>query len=268
MPLYFQLISSTFPISIESMGNNWDQVPFNRKQGYPYYHWLQTQSGTGEVLIGEKKITLSPGQGILLPANLPHRYYSIENWETCFVTFNGTIAEQIPLILGTEQWILSEDTQDFSFSAWIQQVLIHYQKKTIDPARVSQEAYAFLLHLSTAFKEQKSTLHPLFQQYIAPTIRIIETEYAENLSIQQLAKNCFITQQYLSRLFKRFIGKSPQTYLLDFRLMKGKELLVNFPELSIQEIGLRIGFNSTSRFIEAFRQEHRMTPNQFRRLHK
>ncbi|MHC5269834.1 helix-turn-helix domain-containing protein [Enterococcus sp. LJL98] len=267
MPLYFQLMSSTFPIAIESMGNNWDQGPFNRSKGYPYYHWLQTESGKGEVIVAGERFILLPGQGILLPANLPHRYASIEDWKTCFVTFNGTLVEHIPLILGTNKWICSADTQTFSFSGWIQQVLNHYQKKTLDPARVSQEAYTFLLHLSTSLEEQKSTLNPLFQQYVAPTIKTIETNYAEDLSIQALAADCFISQQYLSRLFQRFIGKSPQTYLLAFRLTKGKELLVNSPELSIQEIGLRIGFHSTSRFIAAFKQEYRVTPNQFRKLH-
>lgn len=268
MPLYFQLISSAFPIAIESMGNNWDQVPFNRTKGYPYYHWLQTESGKGEVIIGDKKIILLPGQGILLPPNVPHCYYSIENWKTCFVTFNGTLVNHISLILGTNKWILGADTPTFSFSGWIQQVLSHYQKKTLDPARVSQEAYTFLLHLSAALAEKKATLDPLFQQYIAPTIKMIETKYAEKLSIQELASDCFISQQYLNRLFQRFIGKSPQRYLLDFRLTKGKELLVNFPGVSVQEIGWKIGFHSASRFIEAFKQEYRMTPNQFRKLHK
>lgn len=59
MTVYFNLTSTPLPISVESLGNQWSQVSLQRMQGYPLYHWLQTETGKGEIWIENKKIILA-----------------------------------------------------------------------------------------------------------------------------------------------------------------------------------------------------------------
>ena len=148
MPSYCQIISSALPLSLESIGNDWIQKTIARPDGYPLYHWIQTTSGRGEVWIEGHKILLEEGQGILIPPYTPHSYRPIENWETCFATFNGTIQERIPTILGTDQWVLGENTKNHSYTQWIEQNKEKYESHQINSLTTSKDVYSFLQQLS------------------------------------------------------------------------------------------------------------------------
>ena len=49
---------------------------------------------------------------------------------------------------------------------------------------------------------------------------------------------------------------------------KAKELLTNFPQLEIQQVGLKVGFQSPSQFIAMFKSKVGYTPKQFRNLYR
>lgn len=186
-------------------------------------------------------------------------------WQTRFVTFNGMLEEHFSEILGTNQVIFSNDTPEFSFSRWIDAVVADLTTRTLDSAQASADCYRFLMYLSKGYENQLAISHPLFQQFVLPTIEHIELAFGEDLTVEELAATLFITPQYLTRLFRRFTGKSTQQYLLDFRLNKAKEFLMNHQELSVQDIAGAVGFASASRFVQVFKEKNRVTPGRFRR---
>ena len=55
MPIYFNSAPTDFPFQFDSIGNNWNQEPTLRPDGFPVYHYLQTQEGSGILSIDEKK---------------------------------------------------------------------------------------------------------------------------------------------------------------------------------------------------------------------
>ena len=48
MPIYFYQTNQQLPLSLESIGNDWAQDDVARPDGYPYFHWLQTEQGKAE----------------------------------------------------------------------------------------------------------------------------------------------------------------------------------------------------------------------------
>lgn len=268
MPIYFQLSTSPLPITLESIGKHWEQVSIQRQHGYPCYHWLQTESGSGEVLINDRQVILSPGEGILIPPFVSHAYYPLGKWVTKFATFEGEIKESFHQILQSNAFITAMDTVEFSFSDWIDQIISRHISQQLKPIELSKQCYSFFLHLSQRNEMNIVSEHPLYKQYVAPTIAEIETRYTEITSIEELAQSIYISSQYLNRLFNRFVQKSPYQYLMTWRLNKAKELLINFPQLEVQQISLRVGFQSPSQFIAMFKQNVGYTPNQFRRLYR
>lgn len=265
MPIYLQILPESLPISIESIGNHWQQSSLERKVGYPYYHWLQTEAGLGVVEIAEQQILLKVGEGILIPPFVPHRYFPKGDWLTQFVTFNGGIEAEFTSILGTSQFILSKDDEVFSFSKWITNVMDQVTNQELNFTDCSIGCYSFLLHLSKNYQQQRQQQDSLYLQYVDPVIHKIETDFSQELKVKELAQDCFISPQYLTRLFHRFTGKSTQEYLLDFRLLKAKELLINYPQQSIQQVAEAVGFSSSSRFSELFKERTKMTPREFRK---
>lgn len=265
MPIYYQLTSITLPISLESIGNHWEQEIIRREQGYPYYHWLQTESGKGEIWIGKERRILNAGEGILLNPFVPHAYYPIANWKTKFATFEGTLSEQLALIFGTESYLPAADTANFSYSQWVDEIIKKHETGQLEATALSIDCYRFLLQISQQ-KRQTGEQHQLRERYVQPIIKEIETHYSENLTTKALAEKIFVSPQYLTRLFQRFTDKSTYQYLTDLRLNKAKELLVNHPSLDIQEVALRVGFQSPSQFIAMFRKKVGCTPKAFQQL--
>ena len=66
MPIYFNSAPVDFPFQFDSIGNNWDQEPTMRPNGFPVYHYLQTQEGSGILTIDGQHYTIGENQGVLL----------------------------------------------------------------------------------------------------------------------------------------------------------------------------------------------------------
>ena len=58
MSIYFRNTPVSAPFMFESLGNHWNQVNIFRPDGYPYYHYLQTEKGTGRIEVRGKFYTL------------------------------------------------------------------------------------------------------------------------------------------------------------------------------------------------------------------
>lgn len=266
MAIYFHLNDPEVPLTLDSIGNHWNQLAVQRINGYPCYHWLQTESGEGEIVVKGKTINLKAGDGILISRFLPHSYYSKEKWVTRFVTFQGELLDSLDNFLGSTSYLLARDTSFFSFSQWTDDLITQLEEKKINSIDTSVLCYQFLINVKR-FDSNKEWNDPLYKQYVVPVLEAISEEYATKLKPEDLSAKVFISSQYLSRLFKRFFGETTYSYLQGYRLMKAKEFLVTQKELSIKEIAYRTGFSNDSYFISTFRKETGYTPSEFRKLY-
>ena len=66
MAIYFSNTLSKEPFQFDSVGNHWLQEALSRPQGYPIYHYLQTEEGCGIFTIDGKEYFLPEGHGILI----------------------------------------------------------------------------------------------------------------------------------------------------------------------------------------------------------
>lgn len=268
MPIYFDLSSLTLPLTVDSIGNRWNQENVRRPRGFPHYHWLQTEWGTGEAVIDEKHIILPEKAGILIAPFVPHSYQANQaEWNTSFVTFSGKLEGGINKIVGYERFILVTDDTVFSFQDWIDSTIAAHETKRIDPVQLSVNCYTFLMNINRLRDYREFLTHPLYQNYIVPVIKEIETNYHQDITVLSLANTIYISPQYLNRLFKRFLGCGAYQYLTNHRLSKAKELLANRPELAISQVSFLVGYHDTSHFIAMFKNAAGYTPLEFRKLH-
>lgn len=268
MPIYFYPSGNHLPISIESIGNHWNQDSVQRPQGYPYYHWLQSNHGQGKIQIQDQSFILSEGAGILISPFTPHSYTPMyQKWETSFVTFYGSLASDLLQSYGQNGYLLIENKQHLFHNDWIDTLISADQQNGIDPLRSSSSCYHFLL---TLLQEKQGILteqHPLYQQILAPVIKEIETNYDQNLKVKQLAGLVYVSPQYLSRLFNRFLGQSTSQYLLNYRIDRAKEYLVSQKQVPIQQVAFAAGFQDASHFTALFKKRVGITPMKFRQLY-
>jgi len=78
-------------------------------------------------------------------------------------------------------------------------------------------------------------------------IDFIKKEYSENISITDIASFVNCSPSYLSRIFKKHVGKSPYTYLTEYRLFVAEKLLRN--GASVTDAAMTTGFCDSSVFI-------------------
>ena len=268
MPIYFKPFSVELPFCLETIGNHWEQEAVNRKKGLSHYHWLQTESGCGTVRIGSLERTLKMGEGFFISPAVPHAYSANgSKWITSFATFDGFLKNDIGKIVGNTPYQFTDTKESAYFSDWINRMILGFTDLSMSSAASSVECYHFLLHFSPVYKLDALQYHPLYVQYIEPVIKEIETNYREQLTVRYLSSCVYITPQYLSRLFQRFMGYSVYTYLTRYRINKAKELIIFNPHTDIQYIGNRVGYNDTSNFISVFKRVTGHTPLEFRRMY-
>jgi AraC-like DNA-binding protein len=96
-----------------------------------------------------------------------------------------------------------------------------------------------------------------------PRIRIaldaMQTSYARDLSVDDLAKTAGMSRFHFSRLFRDQVGEAPYKHLLRLRVARAAELLRGGRH-SVTEAAFAVGFNDLSRFSRAFRAEFGVNP--------
>ena len=107
------------------------------------------------------------------------------------------------------------------------------------------------------------------KQVIVPDIisaiqSYLERNYPSQITLDALSKNFGISKYHMSREFKRYIGKSPNDYLIDIRLDHAKVLLVDSAR-TIAEIGQLVGIPNTNPFLYLFKTREGLTPSAFRK---
>lgn len=95
----------------------------------------------------------------------------------------------------------------------------------------------------------------------------IHDNLAEKITLENLADIADVTQHNLLRVFGNSFGKTPAQYIIEQRLRKARWLLANTKK-HITDIALETGFSSHSHLTATFKKNIRITPREFRHLHK
>lgn len=92
-------------------------------------------------------------------------------------------------------------------------------------------------------------------------LNYINTHYSENLTLNDLANQFFISKYHLSREFGRVVGTSVHRYLIQKRLVMAKQMMRQ--GMSSTEVYQHCGFGDYSNFYRAFKAEYHITPKEF-----
>ena len=99
---------------------------------------------------------------------------------------------------------------------------------------------------------------------VKTAIRYMEEHYAERLTLEQMAQACSFSRSEFCRIFKRFTGRTPFSYLQHLRVRRSLSLLQD-PALSVTEVAERTGFTGASYYAEIFRRYMNASPLQYRK---
>ncbi|TIX90189.1 helix-turn-helix domain-containing protein [Rhizobium sp. P44RR-XXIV] len=100
-------------------------------------------------------------------------------------------------------------------------------------------------------------------RYVETLTNLINSQYANPISVTDLAKRAGIHASTANKAFRSVLGISVNDYLMRYRIARAMQRLTDTNDPVLQ-IGFDCGFGSSSRFYEIFKERTGMTPRHFR----
>ena len=86
-------------------------------------------------------------------------------------------------------------------------------------------------------------------------------------NISEIAESLYLSKSYLQKIYKSYFNKSIIEEMIQFRIEKAKELLVQ-TNLTVTEISRECGYSSYNYFVRQFKLAEGMSPSEFRESEK
>ncbi len=116
-----------------------------------------------------------------------------------------------------------------------------------------------LPHLTSASKRK-------LDSRIADSVSHIEQNYAEDITVEDLAAVAKMSVSRFYPVFREALGVTPVDYINHYRVNRAMMLLVNEPDLSVEEISMSVGFESSTYFRRVFKKITSKTPKEYRKI--
>lgn len=91
----------------------------------------------------------------------------------------------------------------------------------------------------------------------------IRKSYMNDISMQDAARAVNYSETYFSKMFKQQFGMNFTAYLTEYRMEEAKKLLKQ-PNVSVREIGARVGYADSNYFARVFKRHYKISPSEFR----
>jgi AraC-like DNA-binding protein/mannose-6-phosphate isomerase-like protein (cupin superfamily) len=264
-----------------SIYENSEKYPDAKLHWHDEYEIMYGIKGSVELRVGDSVFTMDKGDIAFIPCGIPHSLNSFGNQflyqaivfdpdmlgssfvDSVKIDYIDPIKEKrinfIPVIKGNNDW-------EKKIIADTENMLSYYEKKPFGYELGIKGA------LCDIFFELLSN-HPLVQQpnrkkkqdleRLKNTIFYIQNNYAQKMTVKELAAQCFMSEYYFCRYFKKHTGMSPIDYLNYYRIQEAKRLLKETAK-PISNIAFDVGFNDSSYFAKIFMKYQKCTPSQFR----
>jgi len=240
-----------------------------RPHGAEYYLLFFSLTEGGRLRIGERSFEIPASSVAILPPGIPHEYYTAQGkwWEFYW------------LHLGRENGELFQHLiRDFGYVFSLPRVnQMGSLMENLFPERFTANDAVYEIAASQTVSQM---LHLLLEDAYTGMARTgpkggtvqriiarLEKDYPNKISMRSLAREHFLSEQHMIRLFRAATGCTPYEYLKKYRLRKAGELL-SYTDLSLGEIAAMTGFSGVNNFICQFRRSFGCPPGAYRKLHR
>lgn len=273
-----------------------DHVKLNEKWNYtnvisPYYRIYYIDGGEGYVSTKQEKIKLEQGYLYIIPSFTFCHLFCNTYLSQYFLHFFEE-SESISLFEHNRKVIkvAASETDATNFKRLLQinpgrginrsdnptvyeknTYYKSYQElnKTVNDS-VYLETQGIILQMISRFLNAhpfKSKNPDPVPSKILEAIRYIQINLKEELTVNHLADRANLHPDYFSRVFLKYTGQRPSTYLHEKRIERAQYLIAT-TALSYSEIAEKTGFENLSYFSKIFKRVTGLTPGEYRKQNK
>ena len=237
-----------------------------------HYLFHYCLSGTGVLLAQNSKgdsvsYQIRSGEGFMLFPNQICTYIADREipWEYTWLEFDGLRAKETIELAGLtpDQPVYKARYKDIA-AEMKEEMLYIVEHREESPFHLIGHLYLFIdKFVRSATSTRVGKGNRLRDFYIKEAVSFIEQNFQNNISVEDVAASCGLNRSYFGKIFKDAVGKSPQEFLISYRMTKAAELL-KLTDLPVADVGNAVGYPNQLHFSRAFKNVYEISPKKWR----
>ena len=228
---------------------------------------LYTVKGSGYLVCGDKRHTLSEGTIAFVPTHTAIQYGTDPNgsgtWEFYWLNLSGSYVEDTAHKLW-EDGFTCHICRDRNQYTQIMCSLLEDSSEAFRQEQIHTNAVTALLDLllgEILFDSNNDI--PNTDPRADRLLAYLQAQYADPICLDDLSKHFFLSVNQVIRIFRTRTGYAPYEYLKRYRLTKACEFLEG-TDLQVRDIAHKVGYTNSAHFTAQFRSFYGITPTQYR----
>ncbi len=224
---------------------------------------LQSSGSNGET----KEYHIKSMQGFMIFPDQIATYIADENmpWEYVWVEFDGLRAKSVAQTAGfsSDNPVYNPQSNEMREKMADEMNFIAENGGAL-PLQLIGHLYLFADYLTRSAEGIK--VHhgsKLRDYYIHEALEFVKHNFQNDISVEDIAGVCGLNRSYFGKIFKQAVGKTPQEFLMSYRMVKATELL-KLTRLSVGDISTAVGYDNQLHFSRAFKSVYGVSPKKWR----
>ncbi|NWL87889.1 MULTISPECIES: helix-turn-helix transcriptional regulator [unclassified Paenibacillus] len=246
---------------------------------HPDLEFIYVLDGAMDFFVNGRIVHLEAHQGIFVNSKRMHYGFSADRADCTFIAvvihpvLLSENSQPVKVYLDekfgleTENFILMTPRIDWQQEALVllRQIYDEMFSDTCNPLRLLAQAVLLCANVGEHIQQAATYgANDQAQTLVWKMTGFIHQHYDRKITLDDIAASGAVCRSRCCELFNKYIGQTPNTYLMNYRIAKSYDLLCE-TNRTICEIALTCGFQTASYFSYVFRRETGLTPQNYRK---
>ena len=228
---------------------------------------------TASVISGDTECALTSDQAVAVSPWEPHSFYvADETPNICLVLYikpmwfleNSTSAEYA-LKFGRTDLTLNDEIIDL-VNKLTALLLENEDQVQFDQLLFGLSKASFDLSWSSCDGDYRGQAYDRFSDYrVRRALRLIQERICDDIEMEEMARSVGLSRPHFFKLFKQYMGVTPNVYMNTLRSERAIEELLNSHK-TVTDIAFDLGFSSQASFTRFFSSNVGIAPSEYRRV--
>ncbi|NIK79691.1 AraC-like DNA-binding protein/mannose-6-phosphate isomerase-like protein (cupin superfamily) [Paenibacillus castaneae] len=249
---------------------------------HPDIEFILVLEGSMDFFVKGKTVHIDKGSGIFVNSKRLHYGFSPDMTDCSYI-----VVAIHPSLLGKDTWEGKEyweekfgsNSDDYILLTdeiqWhgevlhsLNQIYNEMHSPTRNPFRLLSQAMSLCAYMGDHIQENSGLLaNDQLWAAVWKMTGFIHQHYENKIILGDIAAAGSVCRSRCCELFGQYVGQTPNSYLIRYRIQKSCELLQE-TDRTISEIAISCGFQSASYFSYTFRKEMGLVPQAYRKNHR
>lgn len=249
-----------------------ERIFYAPMQIHDFCEILYIVEGSGEFIIGGKSYALQQGDVAIYNPGVLHEERSTSQDQGVFKVFycgvDNLHIEGVPIGLLLPPYVdpvISCGKYAGRVESYLSEMLRECDSQALGYETLCSNLLISLITLIYRIVDAEHQFQALKgkNELTIRTKEFIDNNFTQSITLKEIADTLYVSQHYLSRLFKKDLGDSPVNYLITRRIEEAKRLLAE-SNAPVHEIAASVGYSNDKYFSMLFKKVTGQTPSAFR----